>query len=67
MADFDVEQLTCAPWYDLGGLQGMVDFCTHVKVEQQREVAGMTAWLQVKEAEVTGADGVTEPGAARGG
>jgi len=41
-----VEQLSCEKYENVGGLDGLIHFCAHVRLEQTREVATMRTWLQ---------------------
>ena len=45
-----IEQLECESWdpSEGTGLDGLVHFCNHVRREQEREVAGMRAWLDAR-------------------
>merc|ERR1719327_777029 len=43
-----LDELTCTEWANIGNLDGMVHFCTHVRREQEWELAGMKKWLDEK-------------------
>lgn len=43
-----MEELTCTTVEDLDSLEGLVHFCNHVQLEQEREVGGMREWLDSK-------------------
>merc|ERR1711998_582668 len=44
-----VSNLTCLTWEDTDQLDGLVHFCNHVNLEQQRELAGMRNWLATQQ------------------
>jgi len=46
MCDVLVNKLSCE---DDGALSGLVHFCQHVRLEQEREVAGMRQWLNSRQ------------------
>jgi uncharacterized protein (DUF305 family) len=48
MCDVLINDLTCAEWANLQDLDGLIHFCAHVRLEQEREIAGMTRWLEAK-------------------
>jgi len=43
-----IHNLTCVEQDNMGGLDGLVHFCNHVELEQEREVGGMRAWLTLR-------------------
>jgi uncharacterized protein (DUF305 family) len=46
MCSILVETLMCNDFRDVGGIDGMVHFCNHVRKEQEREVFVMESWLE---------------------
>jgi uncharacterized protein (DUF305 family) len=46
MCSILVESLMCNDFGDVGGIDGMVHFCNHVRKEQAREVSFMESWLE---------------------
>merc|ERR1719265_2823113 len=58
MCEVLVEQLMCKTWEDIGDLDGLVHFCNHVRLEQDRELVVMRSWLSEKQmAEHTACNG----------
>lgn len=43
-----IEDLTCTEVSDIDNLDGLLDFCNHVQMEQELEVGGMRLWLAEK-------------------
>ena len=52
MCEVLLDDLTCTPWENVEQLDGMVHLCTHIRLEQEREVAGMKNWLAGKNEEL---------------
>jgi len=48
MCEVLVEKLSCMKVWDPAALDGLVHFCTHVRMEQNREIEGLIAWLKAK-------------------
>lgn len=43
-----VEKLSCMKVWDPIALDGLVHFCNHVRMEQNREINGLNVWLKAK-------------------